>query len=344
MPCYHPRVMVADGLTSSGKTKYKFVPGAIGIHSTNEYLDSLPSEWKDKVINVPCKKCIGCRLEYSRRWADRMMLELDHSKTAVFITLTYNDEHLVYGDEVYLPDPSTGEAIPTKFPTVVKRDIQLFNKRLREYFEGKEIRFYLASEYGPKYARPHYHGIYFGLSLDDFPDLKVQSFNVHKQPLYYSERLERLWNKGFVSLANVSWQSCAYVARYSLKKLGSEKGLAESRGVVPEFSLMSRRPGIGGYFPVDHPDVFDHPNDKIFLSDPHGVKPVPSINLPQYIFNKLELVNPELYAIIKEDRKRNMNDAFFAEYLKQDLDEVSYMELKERLHEKRVGVLSRADM
>jgi len=136
MSCYHPRLMIADGVTSAGKTKYKFVAGQ-GIHATNEYLDSLPSEWKDKAILVPCKKCVACRLDYSRRWADRMMLELDHSKTAVFLTLTYDNEHLSYGDEVYIPDSLTGEAILTKFPTTVKRDIQLFNKRLREYFEGK---------------------------------------------------------------------------------------------------------------------------------------------------------------------------------------------------------------
>lgn len=340
MPCYHPRLMIADGFTSNGKTKYKFVHGQ-ALHADNDYIDSLPPEWKDKAIMVPCKKCIGCRLEYSRRWADRMMLELDHSKTAVFLTLTYDNEHLSYGDEIFLPDPYSGEAIPTKYPTTVKRDVQLFNKRLREYFAPKEIRFYLAAEYGPSTLRPHYHGIYFGLSLADFPDIEVQSFNVHKQAIYKSEKLAKLWKNGFVTIANVSWQSCAYVARYSLKKLGSEKGFAESRGVLPEWSLCSHRPGIGGFFHIDHPDIFDNPTDKIFISDKFGVKSVDSINLPAFNFEKLQFVDPDLYAEIKEQRKRSMNDRFFFEYLKQDKDEVTYLEDKEIFHENSVKVLAR---
>jgi len=229
----------------------------------------------------------------------------------------------------------------TKFPTTVKRDIQLFNKRLREYFEGKKIRFYISAEYGPSTLRPHYHGVYFGLSLSDFHDLELQGFNVHKQPLYKSEMLAKIWKNGFVTIANVSWQSCAYVARYSLKKLGSEKGFAESRGVLPEWSLSSRRPGIGGFFHVDHPDVLDNPNDKIFLTDSFGVSPVGSINLPAYNFEKLADLNPSLYKEIKEQRKRSMNDRFFMEYLKQDKDEVTYLEDKERLHESSVKSLAR---
>lgn len=340
MSCYHPRLMIADGLTSTGKTKYKFVAGQ-GIHATNEYLDSLPPEWKDKAILVPCKKCIACRLDYSRRWADRMMLELDHSKVGIFVTLTYNDEHLEYGDEVYIPDVLTGEALPKRFPTTVKRDVQLFHKRLREHFYPRQIRFYTVAEYGPERARPHYHSIYFGLSLSDFPDIVLDHYNRHNQPVYRSKQLADIWQKGFVTLANISWQTCAYVARYSLKKLGSEKGAALERGVLPEWSLCSRRPGIGGYFHIDHPDIFDNPTDKIFISDKFGVKSVDSINLPAFNFEKLQYVNPDLYAEIKEQRKRSMNDQFFFEYLKQDKDEVTYLEDKERLHENSIKALAR---
>lgn len=341
MPCYHPRAMVRTGVTSSGKPKYSFAPSEQLLHIQNRDLDKLGS-LKDLVIMVPCRKCIGCRLEYSRKWADRMMLELDHSKTAVFVTLTYDNEHLSYGDEVFIPDILTGEALPTRFPTTVKRDVQLFNKRLREYFRGKEIRFYLGAEYGSTTLRPHYHGIYFGLSLNDFPDKQIQSFNSHNQIIYKSNILARLWKNGFVSFANVSWQTCAYVARYSLKKLGTEKGFAENRGVLPEWSLCSRRPGIGGYFVIDHPEVLENPLDKIFISDPHGVKNVSSISLPNFLFEKLEDINPELYSDVKEQRLRSMNDAFFMEYLKQDKDEITYLCDKENLHNNRVKSLERS--
>lgn len=340
MSCYHPRLMYQSLKPyDNGSERYIFLKNeSLPPH---EFLNSLDPLTRDKFIMVPCKKCIGCRLDYSRRWADRLMLELDHTGCAIFVTLTYNDKNLSYGSSVYVPDPLTGEALPKTFPTLVKEDVQLFHKRLRERFSFKQIRFFTAGEYGPSSCRPHYHSIYFGLSLDDFVDKKLHSYNRYGQPIYSSALLESIWSHGFVSIANVSWQSCAYVARYSLKKLGSEKGFAESRGCLPEFSLMSRRPGIAGYFIYDHPECLDNPNDKIFISDVNGVKSKNSINLPEYLFNKLESYNPLLYNQIKEERKVSANDRFFHEYLKQDLDELSYLALKESRHEDGVVSLRR---
>lgn len=46
---------------------------------------------------VPCGKCPGCRMDYSRVWANRMLVELnDMDNTAVFLTLTYNSDNLPY--------------------------------------------------------------------------------------------------------------------------------------------------------------------------------------------------------------------------------------------------------
>ena len=86
--CYSPLLAEWTGAyNSNGKKIIRFRGGY--FHESD----------KDdpKKFQVPCGKCIGCRLDYAKRWSDRMYLEFDHTKKAVFITLTYRDEDL--------PDP-----------------------------------------------------------------------------------------------------------------------------------------------------------------------------------------------------------------------------------------------
>ena len=53
--------------------------------------------FKGCLIKVPCGKCLGCRLSYSRRWAVRSYHEAkmhDNFKNNSFVTLTFNDDML----------------------------------------------------------------------------------------------------------------------------------------------------------------------------------------------------------------------------------------------------------
>lgn len=192
---------------------------------------------------VPCGKCPGCRMDYSRVWANRMLVELnDMENTAVFLTLTYNSDNLPYTE----PDDNG-----RRYPTLSKRDLQLFWKRLRKAFPGKRIRYYIAGEYGPKTHRPHYHAIVYGLSLSDFPDLEFLRLNGLGQSYYNSPSLAKIWSNGFIVLSEVSWHTCAYVSRYVLKKRGKLDKYVVATNVEPEFNLSSRKPGIGLLNAVD---------------------------------------------------------------------------------------------
>lgn len=286
MSCYHPRVMIPDGTfhSKSGKPRYIFVKDP--DHRT--FMESM----EDGSIIVPCGKCLGCRLDYSRVWADRMMLELETSKKAVFVTLTYNDD--------YVPvryDEETGELLGYSLD---KRDCQLFLKNLRRDYDGKDghpdvkIRFYAAGEYGPTGTRrPHMHLIIFGLGIEDFP-LKIPfGMNELKQQYYRVPELERCWqdfsddepkSKGFVLVSDVSWKTFAYVARYVLKKAKADPGPdAFERGLEPEFVLMSRRPGIGRDYLEQYPGCLDYVS--IPVSDESGCK---QIYIPQYFINQVK--------------------------------------------------------
>lgn len=232
MSCFNPNLVRTQndyGLVTTtflGPAKGRFDPRDNPMHSSdlenNGHYFSL----------VPCGKCVGCRMDYSRTWADRMLIELsDNENQAFFLTLTYNPEHL----------PRSNKNVPT----LCKRDLQLFWKRLRKAFSGRKIRYYIAGEYGPKTHRPHYHAIVYGISLTDLKDLQFLRYNGLGQAYFTSPKIESIWGNGYIVLSEVTWHTCAYVSRYVLKKRGKSNSYVVATGVEPEFNLCSRKPGIG---------------------------------------------------------------------------------------------------
>lgn len=72
----------------------------------------------------------------------------------------------------------------------------------------------MCGEYGENYGRPHFHACVFGL---DFPDRVIHSRTGSDHFIYRSEILEKLWPFGFSSVADFSFETAAYVARYVMK-------------------------------------------------------------------------------------------------------------------------------
>ncbi len=304
MSCYHPLLGVPDYnpitnrpyLTKNKKIKYRII-------KTEDYnKDTLLK--RDDVILIPCGKCIGCRLDYSREWANRLMLELQYHDSAYFVTLTYNPEHV---PKSYYPDPETGEAHESL--TLCKRDVQLFMKRLRKAFPDDKIRFYLCGEYGSQTFRPHYHAIIFGLHLTDGYIWRYNREEGKNFVYYRSPALERCWSVkdddgvfrpiGNVEYADVCWDTCAYTARYVTKKLNGEAGeFYEEFRLVPPFSLMSRKPGIGRDYYNDHPELFEYEFLNV-STEKGGLKFKP----PKYYEHLYELDFPDEAEQRKETRK-----------------------------------------
>lgn len=166
-------------------------------------------------IEVPCGKCLGCRLDKADQWATRMCLEAKQWHSNYFLTLTYRDDQLpIQGGKMSLN----------------KRDVQNFWKRLRYEFKGEipwenpkngkienPIRYFVCGEYGPKGGRPHYHAAVFNLKLTD---LKPYKQNREGDWLYNSPTLERIWGHGYVVIGLLQPKSANYIARYVQKKAG----------------------------------------------------------------------------------------------------------------------------
>lgn len=310
---------IADGVNPTGKPHYKIIP------YNERYLQD--DYVKDKVITIPCGQCVGCRLAYSREWANRCMLEMQYHDSAYFVTLTYDDDHI---PRSYYPDPETGEAMVSY--TLKKRDVQLFMKRLRKAKSDDKIRFFAAGEYGDQTFRPHYHLIIFGLHLDDLTPYK-QSPQGHQY--YNSPCIQRAWSVvvtrkdsitplavpiGYAVVSEVTWETCAYVARYTMKKLrGNDAEFYRKFNLQPPFSLMSRKPGIGREYYDNHPDLYKY--EYINLSTKEkGLKFRP----PKYYDRLYDLEYPEASAEMKEYRKKA---AEAAKELKLRKTNVGYLEM-----------------
>lgn len=209
-------------------------------------------------VQVPCNKCLGCRLDHANMWSNRMYIEAKQWKHNMFVTLTYDNEHLPTDRKLH------------------KKDIQDFLKRLRYYYKGiqewenpkngkqeRPIRYFCCGEYGDKRGRPHYHMALFNLTM---PDLKFYKLGKNGDKLYYSAELKKIWGKGFVIIGELTQRSACYIARYVQKKAGVhtsskvykhyfdteeqkyKKKLINKIGAKPceeEFILMSTGVGLG---------------------------------------------------------------------------------------------------
>ena len=163
---------------------------------------------------APCGRCIACRRRRQNEWAFRILEEARASASVFFVCLTYDDEHLLYGD---------GR------PTLDKSQFSLFVRYLRRRFVFP-LRFFACGEYGDSYDRPHYHVILFFpecVTLETVEDACLES-----------------WSNGFVQVEPfVGAPHAKYAAKYCCKQIG-----VDYDGIQPPFALMSRGSGLGKSF------------------------------------------------------------------------------------------------
>lgn len=235
-------------------------------------------------FKVPCGQCIGCRLERSRQWAIRCMHEKKLHADNEFVTLTYDNDH-----------------IPADW-SLNKRHMQLFMKRLRKIY-GAGVRFYGCGEYGDENGRPHYHLILFNWTVED---KRLYKYNHRGEAIYSSIILDKIWGQGFTTLGDVTFDSAAYVARYVMKKVTGDAAPDHYERVAPngeiyclqpEFTNMSRRPGIGAdFFHKFSKEIYDH--DSVIMN---GVEVRP----PRYYDVRMAAIDAPIVAALKVKRRRN---------------------------------------
>lgn len=203
-----------------------------------------------------------------------MILESFCHKQNLFLTLTYDNDHL----------PSDGSVSP--------REMQLFIKRLRKAVAPVKFRFFLVGEYGPDTFRPHYHLAIFGLGFE------------------HEAQIAASWTYGFYKLGDLTEASAGYVGGYVTKKM-TKADDPRLEGRHPEFVRMSLKPGIGcGALDVIEMTLKEH--DLLGGDVPtvlrHGKKIYP---LGRYLRSKLrERLNftDEHLELLKQKAKESLSD------------------------------------
>ena len=222
-------------------------------------------------VTVNCGHCMSCRINYTSAWKLRLLYELSNWDKAMFITLTYDEEH-----------------IPSDF-SLHKKDPVGFFKRLRSYLDysndNRSIKYYCCGEYGSKkdptrpdkkHGRPHYHAIVFGLCPYDENDRKlvIEAWQHRCEDWQF----DRMRGKK-CAIQNVTPEDIEYVTGYVQKKLSGPLAAENYGEDTPPFAIMSK--GLGLEFALQNADRLRQ-NGFTYLS---GHK----ISLPRYYREKLDI-------------------------------------------------------
>jgi len=239
MACESPNLIEHDalykGITFKGKSPYE-----------RELIDQWMFTNTDTKIawHVPCGDCDPCRIARRYERATRIMLEAECYPTNVFITLTYDDEHVGYNDladnhfkqfqkdfrRVY------GEA---QYCPLNRKN---WKKNYRSYTH-KQFKFIQTGEYGDRYGRKHYHAIIFNHS---FTDMVFTGFYSDKgNPIYTSAQLRSLWKNGNVQCEQITFNLALYVGKYITDGWDDDELFHPETGLIRKKPYSSSSHGIG---------------------------------------------------------------------------------------------------
>lgn len=328
MSCYHPKAAWMNKYDHGGRPIFT---RPIGI-------DKNPEKWRE--ITIPCGKCIGCRLDYSKEWATRITMEMKLYPENYFLTLTYDNLHVPWGETI---NEETGELITNQ--TLRSNDLTKFMKDLRRHYEyytnWKGIRFFACGEYGSKTQRPHYHIAMLNMPITPEEKKKIGN-NQQGDVLFQVERISKIWGKGFVTIGELNWQSAAYVARYITKKqIGKEADLwYKSQGIQKEFVRMSRNPGIGMPAIIGQTDKIEKiiKEDKVRVAKKRGTL---DNKVPKFVNQAYRILEPEQMWLKEQERAIKAQRANELKRANTTLSEKEQREIEERNQEEKARKLIR---
>lgn len=238
-------------------------------------------------LALPCGKCLGCRTDHATHWANRCTHEASQHEHNTFLTLTYDDDHI----------PKDGHLRPDHLQRFIKRlrkhATSLRNSLARD--RNVNTRYFACGEYGSTTMRPHYHALIFNGAFTD-------THRVGKD-LWESDELQRLWPDGQHRIGECTPASAAYIAQYSLKKLGSgdfNPDTGEWRRAP--FLRMSLKPAIGADWLKKYKDD---------LTQGYVVENGRKHPIPRYYRNKIKTEYPELHEYVEqqlENHRRQITD------------------------------------
>lgn len=166
-----------------------------------------------------CRKCLPCRLNNAREKAIRAWHQ-SKITPGIFLTLTYDDDHL-------------------ESPRLIYAHWQGFIRALREkigHEPDKRIKTMVTGEYGEQLKRPHWHALIFNWRPTD----EIYRRTTERgDRVYTSETLSNVWGRGLAEYGELTLDSANYTCRYAAKKL--VHGKDQDHDYHPIHKTSSRR-------------------------------------------------------------------------------------------------------
>ena len=291
MGCSNPSLAIDLGIKENGKRNIKFLPRRVDFSYQN-YLD----KYGDSLLALPCGKCEGCILARRKMWALRCYCESLYHEQNCFLTLTYDDDHLP--------------------KSLVKSHFQDFIKSLRN--RGLKLRYFGCGEYGGKTGRPHYHLVIFGYFPEDAKYFSLSASGFHQ---FTSKFLSASWPFGFLTVSCFTPETAAYTAGYVDKKYKQSDC----------FILMSKRPGLGEQYFIDHhDDIYDR--DSIVVNFGSHIE-----HVPKYFDKLADKIGLDLTEN-KDFRLQQMNYLMY-----KDMRDLSTIHFEDLLNKRKIEYKDKLD-
>lgn len=328
MQCYKPLIRREDTYKwKTAKDGHKFHDFTVfSSDRLEDYLKNHPLG-RYRYDQIPCGRCIGCRLDKSRDWANRGYLEASmYPDKNWFVTLTYDDKFLTTPESITTTNDITYTELDelewkgTLVPAELKQFMKNFRQIMKREYNQDGIRFMACGEYGEEGRRPHYHLIIFNADLPS-ETFYAPHVNFQKNTSWKNTIIERAWGrddkkhkeaKGICDISEANWNNIAYTARYITKKqYGKEaEDFYAAQGEEIEFFRTSNGGGIkdpknnpGGigkpYYDLHKEEIYKI--DKILIRNKKGSH---WVTPPKYFDDLYERECPEAFEEIKKRRRK----------------------------------------
>lgn len=241
-------------------------------------------------LGVPCGRCPTCRKTLGMQWAFRLQQELLISKTAWFVTLTYNTSNV----------PLIGKQMTLKM-----KDLSLFFKRLRKH---EKFKYFAIGEYGETRYRPHYHLLIFGL---DNTDNIAKAWNggdtegaerIHTPEggnphIQRHEPIER----GTIHIGEVTLPSIIYCVDYMFKK----KIIPQYPGDLRQKEFSNKSNGLGMNYIYKNYQYHKSDLSRNYVEIGKIKIPMPRI-YREYVYTEKERIDQKM--LFAEDRRERLTE------------------------------------
>lgn len=253
------------------------------------YIDTV-LDFKGNEVPIPCGHCMSCRRDKVRLVELRAKEEWRFHTHSAYITLTFDDNHLVYKNGFAMPTVS--KKMAHEFFDRLRHNIKNLPELVR-IVNNIDVNFsYLYStEYGDEKARPHIHLILFGV---DFAKCR--------------KLLQKTWENGSIDIKPVKKGCIRYVSKYLTKQAFGEEKYSKYFDNGLDAPVVGWSKGFGSSLYLSHADDIRKYGA---IKDGNNFLPVPSYYKNKYFYFDEENINRIEFekgqrAIKKEHSFRNI--------------------------------------